>query len=40
MPLLVTFTLLWLGIVGLLYMGAKDKDGWAAVIDEMLEEVE
>ena len=26
--------------VGTLYMGAKDKDGWAAVIDEMLEEVE
>lgn len=25
--------------VGTLYMGAKDKDGWAAVIDEMLEEV-
>ena len=26
--------------VGTLYMGAKDKDGWAAVIDELLEEVE
>ena len=26
--------------VGTLYMGAKDKDGWAAVINEMLEEVE
>lgn len=25
--------------VGTLYMGAKDKDGWAAVIDELLEEV-
>lgn len=25
--------------VGTLYLGAKDKDGWAAVIDEMLEEV-
>lgn len=25
--------------VGTLYMGAKDKDGWAAIINELLEEV-